>query len=185
MPVATNTSGTYRLGDRDDFFNEYFEFVFYRIFADVESYRNAIMMAPTRDEKEIFQRMVSQKTAMCIAMNAHCTDGKEVWFGSALPGQYSHPSISNFMLDNDCRPIESIDDAFHFAYRTEYRSLKIFELVSRSKFDTTLKLLLDCAAEHQRQHILYLDSLLSRRMYCAGQNESERVEMRWAMAVRS
>jgi rubrerythrin len=149
----------YYLGDDDkvSFFNVYLEFILFWTQTDAESYRNASMMTTTSEEKDLLMSMVVRKTEMFDVFSAYRTNGYKDWFESVFSNK---TSASEFVLENQFKSLQGLKDTFHFAYQKEYESLDMFEKVNRSNKESTIHNLFESAVEHQRQHILYLDSRL-------------------------
>ena len=169
-------------GEGISFFNVYLEFILFWIKTDAKSYRNASMMATTREEKELLMSMVFRKAVMFDIFSAHRTNGHKDWFESAFGDKTSD---SEFVLENDFISLQGLKDIFHFAYRKEYESLAIFENVNHSDLESAIHILLESAAEHQRQHIMYLDSRVFDKAQMAEPAyhnfNTETAEKQWAL----
>lgn len=143
--------------DGSSLYNVYLEFIIYWTGADVENYSTALLTATGLDAKDLLYVMFRRKREMIHAFDVYRVNGKQVWSESAF-GTGIRSSEDNHI---DFTSIRCLMDAFHFAYRKEYESLALFEKVGRSNLDTTIRALLENAAEHQRRHILHLDDRLS------------------------
>ena len=147
-------------GHKASQFDMYLEFILYWTKTDVENYRTAIMMIDDRNDKEILVPMVGRKMDMFNILSTHRSNKRKELFESAF-GDAIKMSVGGFMIDTDIKPIKSRIDAFHFAYKKEYQGLHAFEKIGRWQFESPIRILLETAIEHQRQHILYLDSRIS------------------------
>ena len=147
--------------DGSSLYNVYLEFILYWTSSDVESYHNALMTVAGRKEKNFLQCMATRKREMVRTFSVRRVNGEKTWFESTVGGN-TRSSEDYSIRDDDFEPIRSLIDAFHFTYQKEYESLKLFEKVSGSNLEAAIRTLLESAAEHQRHHILYLDTMLSR-----------------------
>jgi len=157
--------------ERMSIFMVYFEFVVSWTRGDADSYRNAMAVVPGSREKKLFYEMIIVKQKMIGILNNYSMEKSKKWF-EPLQRNTAQTSAHVFMIDSDFKPIVSLNDAFHFAYRKEYQSLSVFEKVGRSKLDAAIHTVLDCAIDIQRKHIMYLDASLSCVKKCEELNYS-------------
>jgi rubrerythrin len=145
--------------DRLHFLNVYLEFVYFWIQTDIESYQAAITSIPGNEEKELLSAIAERKKTRLQALIALYGENREALYESMVDTD-GHSHSNNGNSNQDCQPIETMVDALHFSYSKEFQSLTVFEKVSRSNIEPAIKSLLEDAAEHQRQHIMFLDEKL-------------------------
>jgi hypothetical protein len=162
--INLNTPIEVYISDNNDdieLFNVYLEFIIYRIKADIESYYQALAAAPDHEVKHVLSTMITKKEDMHDALISYRPFNHNAWFALAFDTTVRYPSV-DLIPDTHFEPFQCAINAFHFAYRKEYESLKLFESVGRlSRLDADIRTLLESATEHQCRHILHLDAMFA------------------------
>lgn len=140
-------------------FNMFFDFIICRTRSDIESYLTALMPGMEVHERYILSTIVVRKKKMFHSLVRSRKYGSDETFAFEFAGARQQP-IADFILDNRFKPIESLNDIFHFAYRKEFETLTIYEKIGRLIINAKIRLLVEHAIEQQRGQIMYLDELL-------------------------
>lgn len=164
LPRSTpNFSGETYPSETDNnyhIFGTFLEFILYLIGTDVESYRHVFMTVTGHKEKDLMQFMIDRKTEMIRTFIVHRKDSHKVWFESAF-GNHTCSSEDHTFPANEDEAFRNLVEVFHFAYKKEYKSLRLFEKVIESNLDAGVRTLMESAVEHQCRHIMSLDTRFS------------------------
>jgi hypothetical protein len=140
-------------------FNMFFDFIIYRTRSDIESYLAALLPAMEPPEKYILSTIVVRKKNMFESLIRSRKFGFDETSVCEFAGA-SQPPIADFIVDNRFKPVECLNDIFHFAYRKEFETLTIYEKIRQLIMNVDIQFLVEHAIEQQRGQIMYLDELL-------------------------
>jgi hypothetical protein len=133
-------------------------FIYSRLKEDSGSYRNAAAFVEGEREKNMLLDFSIEKRADLGALAVFSSEGDAF---TDIRGEIERPSFTQYVLDTDFNVLSHIKTVFHFMYRREYKTLKLFGWLEQSwTLDKPKVLLLD-AIRRQRNSILRLDAKLS------------------------
>lgn len=126
----------------------------YRSLDAAEAYANAASMVPSEELRRPLRAMAHRKRREAQVLKRRYCRGA---FLEPQPRGRGHsPSMTKYLLDVGCRPIETMEQALAFLRHKERETLELYAGLSETGGDEQVKGFLQGLIERQRKHLAFL-----------------------------
>jgi rubrerythrin len=139
----------------EEILEAYLAFAYYHSRSNAEKYENAAANSRLGEQRTLFSQLACRKREVVHRLKINRSDAALLFeMEKKSPGFPEEGSAIDFEVD----PLFTLNNAFDFAYRREYKTLAMYEKLAKAVYISSVRILFDYLVESQMEHIRYLDT---------------------------
>jgi rubrerythrin len=139
----------------EEILEAYLAFAYYHTLNNAEKYENAAANSRLDEQKTLFSQLACRKREVAHRLKSNRSDAALLF-----EREKKHPNFpqEGAEIDSEVDPLFTLNNAFDFAYRREYKTLAVYEKLAKAVHIPSVRVLFDYLMESQVEHIRYLDT---------------------------